>query len=105
VAQSSFDPARTLAEREQRILTLQASLRTVAALPSDADAQAPVQDWLASLTNSPTPGYARYSQTLVNESCEQFARVHATATATQKAQARIVLAGYEADLRQQLPRR
>lgn len=105
IAQSSFDPARTLAEREQRSLTLQASLRTIAAAATSADAQKPVQDWLASLTNSPTPGYARYSQTLVNESCEQFARVHAAATPAQIAQARRVLAGYEADLRQQLPRR
>lgn len=97
IARSSFDPARTLAERERRTQDLLATLRQTT---TDAGGLQHVRDWVSRLTQSPTPGYAAYSQTLVREACEQLAQVHALATPAQKTHARTVLAGYEADLRQ-----
>lgn len=105
VAQSSFDPARTLAERERRTQDLLQTLRQASAAPTEAAGLQAVRGWLTRLTQSPTPGYPRYSQTLLRESCHQFAQVHNLATPTQQAHAQQVLASYEADLRQRLPRR
>lgn len=105
VAQSSFDPARTLAERERRTQDLLQTLRHATTAPTEAESLHAVRGWINRLAQSPTPGYSGYSQTLVREGCEQFAQVHALATPTQLAHAHKVLAGYEADLRQLLPRR
>ncbi|MBY0465844.1 MAG: hypothetical protein K2W33_12970, partial [Burkholderiales bacterium] len=105
VAQSSFDPVRTLAERERRTQDLLHTIRHAHAAPTEAEGLQAVRGWINRLAQSPTPGYTLYSQTLIHEGCDQFAQVHALATPTQLAHAHKVLAGYEADLRQLLPRR
>ena len=105
MAQSSFDPARTLAERERRTQDLLQTLRQAHSAPTEAEGLQAVRGWVHRLAQSPTPGYSGYSQALVREGCDQFAQVHALATPTQLTHALKVLAGHEADLRQLLPRR
>lgn len=100
IDRSSFDPGRTLAERERRHQDLTSTLDAVNQAANPADAQRLVQAWVNRLSHSPTPGYTAYSQALVREACEQFTQVHAGATADQRLHARRVMAGYEADLRQ-----
>jgi hypothetical protein len=105
VAQSSFDPVRTLAERERRTQDLLQTLRHAQAAPTETEGLQAVRGWVNRLAHSPTSGYSGYSQALVREGCDQFAQVHALATPTQLTHAVKVLAGHEADLRQLLPRR
>jgi hypothetical protein len=58
-----------------------------------------LRGWSQRLLNSPTPGYAAYSASLVKDGCAQFAALHNSTSPEQRAHAIGVLKGYEADLR------
>ena len=49
--------------------------------------------------DSPDPAYRAYQQRSLSQACQAFARIHASTTPAQRAQAVRVLKGYEADLR------
>jgi len=95
---SAFEPERTLAERERRQAELLDGLR--APPPSDpAEARKRVQAWLAGLSDSPLPGHNAYAQRLIRDGCEQFAALHRTTDAGQRAHAVRTLKAHETDLR------
>ena len=100
VRSSAWKPERSLAERERRQTDLLATLKLLQDVPPDgAAAQALVRGWLARLSLSPTPGYAAYSRSLVQEGCTLFAALHQTTTPEQRQAAIATLRGYENDLR------
>lgn len=122
---SRYDPERTLAERQRQQADLRSVLALVrstapgssasspgsnaapastapsGALPDTPAAKAAQQalaDWLQRMWASPTPGYSTYSQTLLRETCEQWAQVHQLASTAQRQHASQRLRGYGAEL-------
>lgn len=102
--QSPFDAQTWLQERMRR----QADLRqTVQALQKAAGpggeptpaALATARQLLERLVQSPSPGYQAYSRTMTDLGCAQFAALHNSTSAEQRAHAVRVLKGYEDDLR------
>ena len=59
----------------------------------------PTDRHIARLRESPEPGYNAYNQALVRQGCAQFATLHNSTSAEQRANAARVLKGYEDDLR------
>ncbi|WP_291013974.1 DUF6279 family lipoprotein [Hydrogenophaga sp.] len=109
---SPWDPQRSFAERQRRQAALLQTIRDIqashgAAFSSTANgarkpppqAVAAVRTWSQRLLDSPTPGYAAYSASLVREGCAQFAQLHNSTSPEQRAHAVGVLKGYEADMR------
>lgn len=98
IAQSSFDPERTYAERLRRQKDLAQVLRSISAdRHNTAQARALLLAFLARVLESPDPAYARYAQTLTEEACEGFARLHNAMTPAQRLRAVQSLKGYERD--------
>ena len=108
--QSAWDPQRTQAERQRRQAAMLQTIREVQALHSAAfvangsrnpppDAVNALRSWSQRLQNSPTPGYPAYSAALVKDGCTQFATLHNSTSAEQRAHAVGVLKGYEGDMR------
>ena len=108
--QSPWDPQRTQAERQRRQAAMLQTIRDVQAthaaafVASGASTPPPeavnaLRGWSQRLLNSPTPGYAAYSASLVKDGCAQFAALHNSTSPEQRAHAIGVLKGYEADLR------
>ncbi len=98
IAQSSFDPQRTYAERLRRQKDLAQVLRSISAdRHNTAQARVLLLAFLARVTESPDPAYVRYAQTLTEESCEGFARLHNAMTPAQRLRAVQSLKGYERD--------
>ena len=108
--QSPWDPQRTRAERQRRQAVLLQVVREVqASHASDfaaGGARLPPPEAVAVLRNgwqrlldSPAPGDATYNAALVNDGCAQFAALHNSTSAEQRAHAVGVLKGYEGDLR------
>lgn len=126
--QSPFDPERTQAERKQRqaallqtILEMQAAhgrpqprpavsgsspananggRATGGSAPAvPAEAVAFLRTWSQRLFQSSTPAYAGYTERMVRHGCAQFADLHNSTSAGQRAHAVQVLKGYEDDLR------
>jgi hypothetical protein len=95
--QSPFDPQRTLAERLRRQADLLQTVREAQATPARAEQL--VRGHIARIRRSPDPGYEAYNQELVRQGCAQFALLHNSTTAEQRANAVRVLKGYEDDLR------
>ena len=60
---------------------------------------AALRAWSQRLLDSPAPGYAAYSAALVKDGCAQFAALHNSTSAEQRARAVGVLRGYEQDMR------
>ena len=94
---SPFNPQRTQAERLRRQADLLQTVRNAQAEPQKAEQF--VREHLARLRQSPTPGYEAYSQALVQQGCTQFAALHNSSTAEQRASVVGALQGYENDLR------
>ena len=56
-----------------------------------------LRGYIARFNASPDAAYQRYAQTLVEEGCEGFSRVHNTMTAAQRFKAVRSVKGYEQD--------
>ncbi|MDP3229211.1 MAG: DUF6279 family lipoprotein [Acidovorax sp.] len=98
IAQSSFDPQRTYAERLRRQKDLVQVLQKIADDRANAEqSQALLRGYLARFNESPDASYQRYAQTLVNEGCQGFSQVHNAMTATQRNKAVQSVKGYEQD--------
>lgn len=107
---SAWDPQRTQAERQRRQAAMLKTIREVQATHGAAfatagsrtpppEAVATLRTWSQQLQNSPTPGYPAYSAALVKDGCTQFAALHNSTSAEQRAHAVGVLKGYEGDMR------
>lgn len=101
IEQSPFDGPRVHAERLRRQSDLLKTLRELQAERSATPTTAVValRGWHDRVMQSPTPGFSAYSDALVRSGCEQFAALHNTTTAEQRAHAVRVLKDYEIDLR------
>lgn len=93
---SGFDPVRVRAERKRRQADLIATLKQIQTQPAQATAL--LRQWHDRVLNSPDPSYAAYSKALIREGCEQYAALHNTTSAQQRAQAVRTLKQYEDDL-------
>jgi hypothetical protein len=103
---SPFDAQKSLQERlrqqaelRQHIAALQVAYPSMAGFTSPGPALDSSRQVMSRLLQSPTPGYAAYSESMVRHSCEMFARLHNSTTPEQRAHAVRVLQDYEADLR------
>jgi hypothetical protein len=103
---SPFDAEKALQERQrqqaelrQHIAALQVAYPAVAGFTSPLPALESSRQVMSRLLQSPTPGYAAYSESLVRHGCEMFARLHNSTSPEQRAHAVRVLRDYEADLR------
>jgi len=96
IAASPWDARRTQAERQRRQADLLATVQRVQAEPERAE-QA-VREHLARLSTSPAADYQALSAAAIRHGCGQFAALHNSTTAEQRAQAVRVLQGYERDL-------
>jgi aryl-alcohol dehydrogenase-like predicted oxidoreductase len=101
IRQSPFDAQRVNAERLRRQADL---LRTLRELQAErgatmASAEVALRRWHDRVMQSPLPGFASYSDSLVRNGCEQFAALHNVTTPEQRAHAVRVLKDYETDLR------
>lgn len=98
IAQSSFDPQRTYAERQRRQQDLVQVLRKIAAERGNTEqARTLLRGYLARLNTSPDAAYQRYAATLVDEGCTGFAQVHSAMTPAQRLQAVASIGAYEQD--------
>ena len=98
IAQSSFDPLRTYAERLRRQKDLVQVLQKIAEDRADtAQAQTLLRGYIARFNTSPDATYQRYARALVDEGCEGFAKVHNAMTSAQRLKAVQSLKGYEQD--------
>ena len=98
---SPFDALRVNTERLRRQADL---IRTLRELQTErgntvATATTALRRWHDRVMQSPLPGFAAYSDTLVRSGCEQFAALHNSTTAEQRQHAVRVLKDYESDLR------
>jgi len=98
IAQSSFDPQRTYAERVRRQQDLVQVLQKIAQDRANIDrARSLLRGYFARFQTSPDAAYERYAQTLMEEGCEGFASVHNAMTAAQRLNAVQSVKGYEQD--------
>lgn len=98
IAQSSFDPQRTYAERLRRQQDLVQVLQSIAqtrATPEQARSQ--IRSYLDRLATSPDAAYQRYARTLEQEGCDGFSRVHNAMTREQRSRAVQSVKGYADD--------
>lgn len=98
--QSPLDATRVHSERLRRQSDL---LKTLRSLQADrntppATALAALRAWHDRVMQSLTPGFSAYSDALVRSGCEQFAALHNTTTAEQRAHAVRLLKDYESAL-------
>jgi hypothetical protein len=101
LAQSAYDPARILADRQRRQQDLLQTLRRMARpdTPADDD-RAQLRAWLERARHAPDPAYRAWQEGLVQEGCRIFAAVHQSTTGTQREQAVRRLRAYQRDLRE-----
>lgn len=98
IAQSSFDPQRTYAERQRRQQDLVQVLRKIAEERGNTEqARTLLRGYLARLNTSPDAAYQRYAARLVDEGCAGFALVHSAMTPAQRLQAVASIGAYEQD--------
>ncbi|WP_157084938.1 DUF6279 family lipoprotein [Hydrogenophaga palleronii] len=94
---SPFDPQRTQSERLRRQADLLQTVRDVQASPARAEQL--VREHIDRIRQSPDPAYQAYSEALLRQSCNQFAALHNSTTAEQRASAVRALKAYEDDFR------
>ncbi len=98
IAQSSFDPQHTYAERLRRQKDLVHVLQKIAEdRANTAQAQTLLRGYIARFNTSPDAAHQRYARALIEEGCEGFARVHNTMTPAQRLKAVQSVKGYEQD--------
>jgi hypothetical protein len=96
--QSPWDPQKALHERLRRQSELLQTIQTLQNSPDDT-ALDTSRNHLNRILQTPTAGYNANSQALVQHGCAQFAALHNSTSAEQRANAVRVLKGYEDDLR------
>ena len=96
--QSPWDPQKALQERLRRQSELLQTLQTLQNSPNGTALNAS-RSYLTRVLQTPTAGYNANSLALVQHGCAQFAALHNTTTAEQRANAVRVLKGYEDDMR------
>ena len=99
VAQSSFDPQRSYAERLRRQTDL---LQVLEAIAQDRDnlerARSLVRGYAERFAQSPDSAYQRYAEALAQESCAGLAQLHNAMAPAQRQRAAQTLATYQGDL-------
>jgi len=101
IAQSDYDAARILADRQRRQQDLLQTLRHVArAHMAPEEARAQLRAWLERAQHAPDAAYRSWQEGLVQEGCRTFAAVHQSTTASQREHAVRRLRGYQSDLRE-----
>jgi hypothetical protein len=97
---SSFDARMSYAERERRQAdSLQTMQRMAQMGTANANTQSQLRAWVDRAFQSPNERYLAYSQTLTQENCEGFAKLHNSTTPAQRQRFAETLKGYETDLR------
>ncbi|MBL8338915.1 MAG: hypothetical protein JNM97_19275 [Rhodoferax sp.] len=102
IAQSSFDPALSYAERQRRQRDVLQALREGTTTPPPGVAQA-TQLFRATVDRSitsPDAAYRAYAERAIAESCRTFAQLHNSTTPEQRERAVRRLAAYERDARE-----
>jgi hypothetical protein len=101
IAQSIFDPARILAERQRRQQDLLQTLKRLQdpALPLD-EARTVMRGYLERAQLPPDAAQRRWQEDLLQESCRILAAVHGSTSAAQREQAVRRLRAYQRDLRE-----
>lgn len=101
LAESSYDRARILADRQRRQQDLLQVLRQAgrAHLPPD-EARAQLRAWADRAMHAPDPVYRAWQEGLVQEGCRIFAAVHHATTPAQREHAVRRLRAYQRDLRE-----
>lgn len=101
IQQSPFDGQRVHTERMRRQTDLLKTLRDLQSSGNATPATAVValRAWHDRVMQSPTPGFSAYGDALVRNGCEQYAALHNTTSADQRAHAVRVLKDYAIDLR------
>ena len=100
VDQTPFNLEAAQADRQRRHQDLLQTLRRIASdKPPPAEAEALIRGLLERSLDSPNPAYRALAQAQWQAGCENFARVHQSATPAQRARAVQTLRGYEADFR------
>ena len=98
IAQSSFDPQRTFAERLRRQNDLVQVLQKIAQdRANTAQAQTLLRGYFARFNTSPDAAYQQYARALIDEGCDGFAKVHNAMTSAQRLKAVQSVKGYEQD--------
>ena len=101
IANSSFDPELSHAERLRRQQDLIQTLRQISTdKPSTAQATMVLRGYLERSLNSPNPAYRSYSEKSLQDSCHNFAQLHNSTTTEQRLRAAIRLSAYERDFRE-----
>ena len=101
LAQSAYDPARSLHEWQRRQQDLLQVLQRVHRRgTAEEEARALLRGWFARIERAPDPAYRAYQDTLRQEGCATFAAVHQATTAAQREQAARRLRSYQRDLRE-----
>jgi hypothetical protein len=100
LSHSVFDARISYAERERRqadsLQTLQRMAQTGAA---NTTSQSMLRGWVERVFHSPNERYHAYSQALIQENCEGFAKLHNSTTTEQRQRFVESLRGYENDFR------
>jgi hypothetical protein len=96
--QSPWDPQKTQQERLRRQIDLLQTIQTLQS-PANGNPLEASRGYLNRILQTPTAGYNANSHALVQHGCAQFALLHNTTTAEQRANAVRVLKGYEDDMR------
>lgn len=100
LAASSFDAARSYAERQRREHDLLNVLRKIQVEKLGAEAaRTLLKAYMTRALLPPDPADQRYAQTLVQEGCTVFSRLHNATTPAQRAQAAVNLDRYTRDFR------
>ena len=98
IAQSTFDPQRSYAERLRRQKDLAQVLRQIASDPASTERnRSLLRGYMERFNTSPDPAYQRYALRLVEEGCAGFALVHRAMTPAQRLKAVQSMKGYEQD--------
>ncbi|MDB5957599.1 DUF6279 family lipoprotein [Ramlibacter sp.] len=101
LAQSAYDPARILADRERRQQDLLRTLARISTAPSSAaDARAQLHAWRERAEHAPDLAYRTWQEGLVQEGCRIFSAVHQSTTPAQRDQAVRRLSAYQRDVRE-----
>jgi len=99
LSSSAFDAALSYSERERRQADSLQTLQRMADSGSVAAAQGLLRAWTERAFNSPNEHFRNYSQTLWQENCVGFAKLHNSTTTTQRQHLVETLRGYESDLK------
>jgi Family of unknown function (DUF6279) len=102
IAQSTFDPQLSYAERLRRQRDVLQALREATATPPPSLVQATAlfRGTLERTISSPDPAYRSYAERAISDSCRTFAQLHNSTTPEQRERAARRLAAYERDARE-----